>query len=78
MKLRFILGGRLERPAAPVLARATHHSLELEWEHVRIQDETRPRSRRLFDETGLAHSGSLIYLQQRERKVSSIWENIYT
>ncbi|CAF1205849.1 unnamed protein product [Rotaria sordida] len=70
--------GRLERPSIPVLVNANHYSIELEWEHIRIQDEARSRSRRLFDETGLAHSGSLIYLHQREKKIGSIWENIYT
>ncbi len=74
----FSLAGRLERPSAPVVVTANHYSIELEWEHVRIQDEKRPRHRRLFDESGAAHSGSLIYLHQREKKLASIWENIYT
>ncbi|CAF0929960.1 unnamed protein product [Adineta steineri] len=71
--------GRLERPAVPVLVNATHHSIELEWEHVLKQDKQRPENRRLFDEeSGLAHSGSLIYLHQRDKKAASIWESIYT
>ncbi|UJR38421.1 hypothetical protein I4U23_031089 [Adineta vaga] len=70
--------GRLERPAAPVLVNTTHHSIELEWEHIATQDKTRPERRRLFDENGLAHSGSLIYLHQRDKKTSSVWESIYT
>jgi hypothetical protein len=68
----------LERPSAPNFVTANHYSIELEWEHVRIQDQNRSRHRRIFDETGLAISGSLIYLQQREKRVGSIWENIYT
>lgn len=72
------LDGRLERPLAPVLVQVTHHSIELEWEHVKSQDQSRARHRRLFDENGLAHSGSLIYLHQREKKGGGIWESIYT
>jgi hypothetical protein len=72
------LAGRLERPSAPIFVRSNHHSIEVEWEHVRIQDETRPRHRRIFDETGLAQPGSLIYLHQREKRTGSIWESIYT
>lgn len=72
------LATRLERPAPPVVVTANHYSIELEWEHVQIQDQARSRNRRLFDETGVAHSGSLIYLHQREKKVGSIWENMYT
>jgi hypothetical protein len=74
----FYLAGRLERPLAPELVTSNHHSIELEWEHVRTQDQTRPRHRRIFDESGAAHSGSLIYLHQREKRLGSIWENIYT
>ncbi|CAF1266093.1 unnamed protein product [Rotaria magnacalcarata] len=72
------LATRLERPSAPNVINSNHYSIELEWEHVRIQDQARARNRRLFDETGAAYSGSLIYLHQREKKVGSIWENIYT
>lgn len=72
------LAGRLERPSAPNIVTSNHHSIELEWEHVRSQDQTRPRHRRIFDEAGLAHSGSLIYLHQREKRIGSIWESIYT
>ena len=75
---RLPLAGRLERPLAPVLVQATHHSIELEWEHVKSQDQQRARHRRLFDESGLAHSGSLIYLHQREKRSSAIWESLYT
>jgi hypothetical protein len=74
----FYLAGRLERPSPPVLVASNHHSIELEWEHVRTQDQTRSRHRRIFDESGSAHSGSLIYLQQREKRSGSIWESIYT
>ena len=73
-----ILAGRLERPSAPNFVSSNHHSIEIEWEHVRIQDQTRSRHRRIFDENGLAHSGSLIYLHQREKRIGSIWESIYT
>ncbi len=73
----FYLAGRLEKPSAPIFVNSNHHSIELEWEHVRLQDQTRPRHRRLFDETGSANSGSLIYLHQREKRIGSIWENIY-
>ncbi|CAF2503250.1 unnamed protein product [Rotaria sp. Silwood2] len=76
--LDLLLTGRLEKPSAPVLVNANHYSIELEWEHVQVQDQTRSRNRRIFDETGAAHSGSLIYLHQREKKIGSIWENIYT
>ena len=72
------LAGRLERPGAPVFVGSTHHSLEVEWEHVLSQDQTRARHRRMFDEFGSAHSGSLIYLQQREKRLGSIWVSIYT
>ncbi len=68
----------MERPSAPNFVGANHFSIELEWEHVKIQDQTRSRHRRIFDEDGLAISGSLIYLQQREKRVGSIWESIYT
>lgn len=71
-------GGRLERPSAPVFVSSTHHSIELEWEHVLSQDQTRARHRRMFDESSSAHSGSLIYLHQREKRIGSIWESIYT
>ncbi len=74
----YYLAERLERPSAPNVVGANHHSIELEWENVQIQDQTRPKRRRLFDESGLAHSGSLIYLHQREKKIGSIWESIYT
>ena len=80
MKVLFFcyLAGRLERPLAANFVSSNHHSIELEWEHVRTQDQTRARHRRMFDETGSAHSGSLIYLHQREKKVASTWESIYT
>ncbi|CAF1524892.1 unnamed protein product, partial [Adineta ricciae] len=70
--------GRLERPAAPVLVNITHHSIELEWEHIATQDKNRAERRRLFDENGLATSGSLIYLHQRDKKSSATWESVYT
>ena len=82
LKLKFLflcyLAGRLERPTAPTFVSSNHHSIEIEWEHVRIQDQARARHRRMFDETGSAHSGSLIYLHQREKRIGSIWESIYT
>ncbi len=74
----FYLAGRLEKPSAPIFVNSNHHSIELEWEHVLTQDRTRPSNKRLFDETDSARSGSLIYLQQRDKKAASIWENIYT
>ncbi|UJR07722.1 hypothetical protein I4U23_012007 [Adineta vaga] len=72
------MNGRLERPLAPVFVSATHHSIEIEWENVRIQDNTRPEYRRLFDESGAARSGSLIYLHRREKKSGALWESIYS
>ncbi len=68
----------MERPSPPNFVTANHFSIELEWEHVKIQDKNRSKYRKIFDESGLAISGSLIYLQQREKKIGSIWENIYT
>jgi hypothetical protein len=62
---------------APELVHANHHSIELQWEHVRVQDKDRPEHRRLFDHSGLAHPGSLIYLHRREKKSGSIWESVY-
>jgi hypothetical protein len=74
----FSLGGRLERPLPPVLVNANHYSIELQWENIRIQDQNRPENKRLFDEFGSARSGSLIYLHRREKRIGSLWENVYT
>ena len=62
----------------PTVTHANHHSIELQWDHVRVQDRRRPEHSRLFDESGSALSGTLIYLQRREKKASGFWENIYT
>ena len=61
---------------APVLLEATHHSIEMQWENVRVQDKTRPQDKRIFDELGLAHPGTLIYLHRREKKSGSLWESV--
>ena len=76
--LNISLGGRLEKPLPPVLVQANHHSIELQWENIRTQDENRSESRRLFDEYGSARPGSLIYLHRREKRIASLWENVYT
>ncbi len=76
--LYFLLGGRLEKPLPPVLVQANHYSIELQWENIRIQDQNRPEHKRLFDEFGSARPGSLIYLHRREKRVVSLWENVYT
>ncbi len=68
----------MEKPLPPVLVQANHHSIELEWENIRIQDQTRSENRRLFDEFGSARPGSLIYLHRREKRIGSLWENTYT
>lgn len=67
----------MERPLAPVLIHANHHSIELQWDNVRVQDHNRSEHRRLFDELGVAHPGSLIYLHRRDKKSGSVWESIY-
>ncbi|CAF1102901.1 unnamed protein product [Adineta ricciae] len=72
------MSGRLERPLTPVFVHSTHHSIELEWEHVRAQDKSRPEHRRMFDESGAAHSGSLIYLHKRDKKSGAVWESVYS
>ncbi|CAF4649751.1 unnamed protein product [Rotaria sp. Silwood1] len=72
------MNGRLEKPLAPIVVNANHHSIELQWEDVLIQDQKRSEHRRLFDESGAARPGSLIYLHGREKKVSSLWESKYT
>lgn len=74
----FLLGGRLEKPLPPVVVNANHYSITLEWEHIRVKDQNRPEHKRLFDESGAAHSGTLIYLHKREKRASSIWEGVYT
>lgn len=74
----FSLGGRLEKPLAPVLVHANHYSIELEWENIRVQDQNRPGNKRLFDEYGSARPGSLIYLHRREKRAGALWENVYT
>ncbi|CAF1662101.1 unnamed protein product [Rotaria magnacalcarata] len=72
------MSGRLEKPLAPVLVGANHHSIELQWEDVHIQDQDRPEDKRLFDESGAARPGSLIYLHGREKRIGSLWQSIYT
>ncbi|CAF1096859.1 unnamed protein product [Rotaria sordida] len=72
------MNGRLEKPLAPILVNANHHSIELQWENVLIQDQKLPEHKRLFDESGAARPGSLIYLHGREKRVSSLWGSIYT
>lgn len=74
----FLLGGRLEKPLPPVLVQANHYSIELQWEHIRVQDQNRSENRRLFDDFGSARPGSLIYVHRREKRAASLWENIYT
>lgn len=74
----YLLGGRLEKPLPPVLVQATHHFIELQWEHIRTHDDKRSDNRRLFDEYGAARSGTLIYLHRREKRNDSLWENVYT
>lgn len=71
------LGGRLERPLAPIAVQANHYSIEVQWEHIRLQDQKRPEHRRLFDEAGATTPGSLIYLHRRDKKSGSIWESVY-
>lgn len=70
--------GRLDRPSAPVFVRSNHFSIELEWEDLRVQDENRTENRKLFDSSGLAKSGTLIYLFRREKRSGAIWECLYT
>ncbi|CAF3163981.1 unnamed protein product [Rotaria sp. Silwood2] len=72
------MNGRLEKPLPPVVVDANHHSIELQWENVLIQDKKRSEESRLFDESDSARPGSLIYLHGREKKTSSFWGSIYT
>lgn len=74
----FVVAGRLEKPLPPVLVNATHHSIELQWENIRVQDQHRPEQRRLYDESGAPRAGTLIYLHQREKRSGSFWESAYT
>lgn len=57
---------------------ANHYSIELQWEHVRTQDQDRPQDKRFFDESGAPRPGSLIYLHGREKRIDSVWRSIYT